>query len=410
MDVVRLRAWWSHRQGLDGTLATAGPAQVLARSGWARSVGGVGPYLTFHARAGLGRAAVDAAVAALEIHELPAARGCTYVVPAEDFALALRAGGGFGWANDMRTAGKLGVTPKEIDTLAAKVVKAVSKAPLDPEAIREAVGDAARSLGEAGKKKGLTTTLPLALGKLQEAGAIRRVPVNGRLDQQRYLYTAWRPGPLDGLRMTQDEVLATLAAKYFRWAGPATVAEFRWFSGLGVKAAQAAVAGLDLVPLPDDPARLLFPDDLERLRAFTAPRAPQPHFVGSLDALVLLRRDLPSLLDETDRAATVVADKDAECVGGLTDLPSHAIVDRGRVVGLWEFDTETRSIAWRTLGAVPKDLGAAIARAAAATEAFVRDHLGDARSFSLDSPKSRAPRIAAIRAAARRAGYGACGA
>lgn len=33
------------------------------------------------------------------------------------------------------------------------------------------------------------------------------------------------------------------------------------------------------------------------------------------------------------------------------------------------------------------------------TEAFVREQIGDARSFSLDSPKSRAPRIAALRRA-----------
>lgn len=31
------------------------------------------------------------------------------------------------------------------------------------------------------------------------------------------------------------------------------------------------------------------------------------------------------------------------------------------------------------------------------TEAYVREELGDARSFSLDSPKSRAPKIAALR-------------
>jgi hypothetical protein len=44
---------------------------------------------------------------------------------------------------------------------------------------------------------------------------------------------------------------------------------------------------------------------------------------------------------------------------------------------------------------VPRDkaLDAAILR----TEAFVRDQLGDARSFSLDSPKSRAPKVAALR-------------
>jgi len=69
---------------------------VLNEAGWARSVGGANPYLTLFARAGLGRAAVDAAVAALEIHELPSARGCTYVVPAGDFALALTVGQAFG--------------------------------------------------------------------------------------------------------------------------------------------------------------------------------------------------------------------------------------------------------------------------------------------------------------------------
>ncbi len=74
----RRRAWWWQRQGLDGSLRGRAPAEVLARSGWARSVGGVGPYLALFARAGTTRAEVDAAVAALDIHELPAARGCSY--------------------------------------------------------------------------------------------------------------------------------------------------------------------------------------------------------------------------------------------------------------------------------------------------------------------------------------------
>src|SRR5882724_6440150 len=99
----KLRAWWSHRQGLDGALAGATPADVLERTGWARSVGGVGPYLTLFGRAGTSREAADKAVASLEIHELPATRGCTYVVPASEFALALKAGESFNGA-DMKTA------------------------------------------------------------------------------------------------------------------------------------------------------------------------------------------------------------------------------------------------------------------------------------------------------------------
>jgi hypothetical protein len=36
--------WWAHKQGLDGTLAGTSAAEVLERTEWARSVGGVGPY------------------------------------------------------------------------------------------------------------------------------------------------------------------------------------------------------------------------------------------------------------------------------------------------------------------------------------------------------------------------------
>jgi hypothetical protein len=68
MSTARLLAWWAHRQGLDGTFEGATSADVLARTGWARSVGGSAPYLGLFARAGLGRETVDADVARLAIH------------------------------------------------------------------------------------------------------------------------------------------------------------------------------------------------------------------------------------------------------------------------------------------------------------------------------------------------------
>src|SRR5208283_4025470 len=127
----KLRAWWWDQQGLDGRLHGAAAADVLAETGWARSVGGVGPYLTLFARAGTSREAIDAAVAALEIHELPSARRCTYVVPAADFALALQAGASF--TGDLKTVLQLGVTEKEIAKLCDAVLKALVKGPLDPD-------------------------------------------------------------------------------------------------------------------------------------------------------------------------------------------------------------------------------------------------------------------------------------
>ena len=385
MDDTRLRAWWWRRQGLDGSLLGQGAPQVLAATGWARSVGGSGPYFTLFSRAGISREQVDAAVANLEIHELPSARGCTYVLPQEDFALGLKVGQEFA-DGDMGPARKLGVTDKEIERLSYAVIAALKKGPCDPEQIREGVGSAARSLGEEGKKKGVSTTLPLALGKLQSTGDIRRVPVNGRLDQQRYRYTLWKPNPLAKFSLGAEEARVELARRFFRWIGPATLAEWQWFSGLTGKAAKAAVEPLKLAAVED---RLAFPEDAEAFAKLTLPKKPQYALVSAVDAFFLLRRELSQLIASED------GDR-IKRLGAVKDLESNAILDRGRVVGLWEFDPEVGAIAWASF--VKAD--AALKEAVARTESYIREQLGDARSFSLDSPKSRAPRIAALRKAA----------
>lgn len=394
MDQSKLRAWYAYRQGLDGSLAGKSAAEVLGRTGWARSLGGVGPYVTLFSRAGLSREEVDASVARLEIHELPTARGCTYVLPASDFALGLSVGQGV--PGEMKVAEKLGVTSKEIDKLCDAIVTALQKGPLDPDGLREAAGKAVRSLGAEGQKKGLSTTLPLALEKLQASGDIRRVPTNGRLDRQRYKYTVWRPNPLRGLKLSAEEAHVKLARRYFAWIGPASLAEFQWFSGLGVKAAKAAMEPLNLEPLEKGDDRLLLPDDRAKLEAFQPPSDPHYLLVSPIDSILLLRRDLQNMLDAKDRQREVFVDKGTKPLSTLDDLPSHAILDRGRVVGLWEYDTSSGSIAWTAFVKKTHELNSAVGR----MEQFVREQLGDARSFSLDSPKRRAPRVAALRKAA----------
>jgi hypothetical protein len=395
MDEAKLRAWWFHRQGLDGGLAGVPPAGVLERTGWARSMGGSGPYLGFHGRGGAGREAIDGAVAALEIHELPSARGCTYVVPASAFALALEVSQGFGQEADMRVARKLGVTDAEIDRLCTAVLDALRPAPLAPDELRAATGGASRSLGEEGRKKGLSTTLPLALGRLQSAGEIRRVPVNGRLDQQRYRYTLWRPNPLDGFRPTPDECNVELARLFFTWIGPASLAELQGFAGLGVKAAKAAVEPLHLVPLAAGDERLLLPDQRRELEAFTAAPSPRYALVSNLDGILLLRCDVRGLLAPADTTRSAAGEKGPEALASLEYLPNHAILDRGRLIGLWEYDPGPGEIVWTCF--IRPD--ATLRQQVRATERFIRDDLADMRAFSLDSPKSRQPRLDQLRAA-----------
>ncbi len=391
MEQSKIRSWWAHRQGLDCALAGKSAPEVLQRAGWARSVGGSNPYLTLFSRAGLDRENVDAAIAKLEIHELPSARGCTYVLPASDFALGLTVGQEFG--GEMKVAEKLSVTQKEIDKLCDSIITSLENGPLDPDGLREATGKAVRNLGSEGQKKGLTTTLPVALGKLQSSGMIRRIPTNGRLDQQRYKYSLWRPNPLQDFKLSTEEAYTELARRFFAWIGPAAMAEFQKFSGLGVKASKVAVEPLKLEPLAPGDDRLLLPGDRAELEAFKPPKDPHYVLVGGIDSAILLRKSLEWLLDPKDVGREVFVEKGFKPIGELTDLPSHAILDRGRIVGLWEYDTATGSIAWMSFVKKDKSLQDAVAR----TEQYVREGLGDARSFSLDSPKSRAPRIEALR-------------
>ncbi|MFD5466297.1 DNA glycosylase AlkZ-like family protein [Kitasatospora sp. NPDC127059] len=389
IDTEKLRAWWSHRQWLDRPHPGASAAEVLAATGWARSVGGAAPYLGLFARAGLGRAAVDAAVAGLEVHELPSARGCTYVLPAADFALGLAAGAAAPEGELAAAAKHLGVGRDEVEQLCLAIERALSGGgPLDPTTIREAVGDAVRPLGEAGKKRGLSTTLPLALGLLQSRGRIRRVPVNGRLDQQRYGYVGWDQ-PVAG-----DAV--DLARRYFSWAGPATLGHFRWFSGFSAATARRAVTELGAAPLAPGSDLLMPPELADDFAEFEAPAEPHYTLLAGIDGIHLLHRDLSRLLDPADAARPLPAGRAGRTFGSEADPQTHLVLDRGRIVGLWEYDTGRAEIVHQPF--VPPDdaLRAAVAR----TEAFVRDELGDARGFGLDSPKSRAPKVAALRRAA----------
>ena len=192
--------------------------------------------------------------------------------------------------------------------------------------------------------------------------------------------------------MEPEEVATELARRYFRWIGPATLAEFQWFSALGAKAAKAAIEPLKLEPADQGSALLMLPEDRARLEAFQTPKQARYELVASADGMTLLKRNTKDLLDPEDAAHPLFRQK--AYAGSVIDLPSHGIFDRGRLVGLWEYDTASESIAWVSFVPKNKDLTKAVSE----TEEYVRSGLGDARAFSLDSPKSRAPKVEALRA------------
>jgi hypothetical protein len=386
-----LRAWAWHRQGLDGSLRGADSAEVFTRAGWARSVGGANPYLTLFARAGISRAQADADVLSLKIHELPAARGCTYVLGHNDFAWALQIGRDAAVA-PFRVLARMGVERGEITLLEEQILHALAEAggPLDPKQLKDELGDSVRNLGEEGKKKGAATTLPTALGLLQADGRIRRMPVNGRLDQQRYAYTLWGLPPA-----TMDDASARslLMERYLGWTGGATFKQSQWFTGFTVADSKAAFAVVGAVQVPTAAGEMLWmlPDDVGRLASFEEPGEEQIQLLSGTDSLVLLRRNSGDMFDERDRGKKVLD----FTLALQADLPDHPILDRGRIIGLWQYDPAKERIAhWLFDGSTP-----AATQRIAEVEAWIRAELGDFRSFSLDSPASRKNRIDALDAA-----------
>lgn len=383
MDLPKLRAYWSYKQGF-GRFAECSAGAVLERTGWFRSVGGSSPYLGLHARNGQVREEIDREVEIGSIGELPSARGCTYVLPKDHFDIGLRLSLPYSEKHVDAACQNLGVTREMVTSLEDAILATLREATQDPNQLRKSVAEWIVDLGPAGKKKGLNSTLPLALGLLQSKGHIQRSPSNGRLDQQRYAYRhVTRSSPIDSVPLV--DAFRKLADLYWRWSGPARLGHFEWFSGLGKQATKEAVADLGLLDQGD--GWLIHADELEAFGKFE-PAEGKPQFVGCLDNHMMLRRDLRSLIEPEDLQKLVPSEHGTKRLGDLSDLDSHAILLNGRLIGVWDFDQQNRRVVWKALTG-----DAGIEAAAEQAESMIVEHLGDARTFSLDSPASRRAKL-----------------
>lgn len=84
----------------------------------------------------------------------------------------------------------------------------------------------------------------------------------------------------------------------------------------------------------------MLPDDVAGLAAFEEPAEEQIQLLAGTDSLVLLRRNAAELLAGEDQ--------DKPALGRLAlqaDLPDHPILDRGRIIGLWQYDPAEGRIA-----------------------------------------------------------------
>jgi len=345
-------------------------ADVVARGGWIPSAGGTGPYLAIRARIpSITRQEVDDAVfGRMEVLELPSVRDTAFLVPRADAGLALAAGRR-SLADRLR---KLPVDRRDIESLGARILKVIGDGVFTTDQLRRALPPGSiEDLGDAGKRLGITSTLPAALKILQSEGRVLRTNAERRLDGKTHLYRRW-PKEIDAT--PPPDLDRALAVRFLAWSAPAEIDDFAWWAGIGKRAAKEAMGPLPvddafLPPHRRDDAILLLPF---RDNLFGLHRGLEP-FVEDEDAEVM------------DTGGRAIPASEAEM------LHHNAIVSGGVLRGIWEFDGDR--IVSKVFGKAPRGLDAALAD----MEMFIREELGDHKYYAFDSGATRAKRVGFVR-------------
>jgi hypothetical protein len=392
LTLARARAAWISAQLLGGTGALL-PA--LERTGFVRTLGGVDVYLAARARARLRSKDLDAAVVSSDVQVVPAVRGCMYLVARRDVPLALRIADTLSSPKTAREHEKVGIKPGEVTTLAGQVRALLeTHGPLSTDAIRRRLPEGAvRSLGELGKKMGISSALPAALRRLELDGQAERMLDGGRLDTERYL---WRATAVGGL-VVDGDLHQQLAAIFLRGAGTGTARDLAAWAGISMRDATAAMGRLPVVPVTvegiADPSFAL-----EDTSLAAEPGVQAVAFLPFEDSVVALHGGPALLVDEDHHALDVPRFGAAAApLGEAKHMMMRGIIAEGRIAALWEFDPDEERVVVGILGKVSPKTRAQIKTGAEELSTFLAKDVGHGRSFSLDTDDALRERAKFVR-------------
>ncbi|WNG50880.1 winged helix DNA-binding domain-containing protein [Archangium minus] len=405
ISLERARAHWHRKQGLAEPLGGS-LEEVVAATGWPRTLGGVDVYLALRARVpGLKRQQLDDAVAQSRLQVIPAVRGCIYLVPRPEVPLVLRIAEEQYRKRADREHEKAGIAPTELADVGEAVLKALRKGPLSTDALRKALPEGTvRSLGDKGKKVGISSTLPPALRHLEFEGKLERTLEGGRLDTERYLWRLPTSNPFTGAKVPGEPVErhALIAALFFRQAGPATVENFTTWAALSQREARAAMEKLPLVPVAVEG----FADEawvLEEELAHLREKAPATSSVSMLafEDGYLAFHGGPALFTDPKHHAWKVpvwGNTRGGTLGDARHMFMRSLFDGDRLVGLWEYDLDAGAVVFGTFDTLAPKRRKAVEALAEEVAAFLRDDMGHAHSFVLDNDEAVRERAAIVKA------------
>ena len=395
VDTATLRAYWSHRQGLDGSLTGAPGAAVLERVGWARSVGGTLPISPCSAGRACARAGWTPTSPPCAFTNCPRLATAPMSCPARDFALAPMVGGGASRSRGTaRAAEKLGVTREEVDVLAERVLEQLhdTGGAADPAALRKSLASTSAVSATRASARASRRPCPSPWGSSRPTAGSVACPSTGGSTSSGFAHP-WPDVPTSRALSTARERFSPSTIGVARHREPSAFPVVRVDSR---SPRSKAVAELGLEPVAGTDL-LGTPASLTELRSYAVPRPPRSPSSGGLTHSCSF--GATSTGSPTRPTASIPArpGPGTAAGGSLTDLPHQGIVDRGRLIGLWDYDPGAEDVVWAPITRLTAAQRLATQDAVARTAAYVRDDLGDNRGMSLDSPKG-APRLAALRA------------
>ena len=406
VPLAQARAHWYRIQGLEARSLGA-LEELVAATGWLRTLGGIDAWLALRERRGdFHRADGDEAVLERRLQVLPAVRGCIYLVPSAHAALALRVAAEAQRGRLERELERAGTSRSEVEETGSAILATLAAEPLTADALRRMLPAAAlRSLGDRGKKVGLSSLLPPALRLLEWEGRIERRLAGGRLDSERYLWglRSGAAATLDrGSPAAREDALVEI---FFRHAGPAPIAAFAAWAGLTLRQSTAAVARSPLRPVAIEgiAATTYMPAAGVGELGASPPPSPEPRFLGFEDNFLVLHGG-PGLYTDVRhhaRPMEVWGSSKRTTLGAAKHVVLRTLFEGDRLSGFWEFDPRRSEVTWATLDPCPAARRRRIAAQAEALTAFIRDEAGHGKCGAIDSEDDLARRADQVRALAR---------
>jgi hypothetical protein len=400
LSLGRARSLWWERQGLGDDARAEDVARAIGVTGWLRTLSGADVYIAARARCpGMKRAELDAAVTRGDLRIIPAVRGCIYLVPAR-FVADLFALNADPWRKQTEKDLAKANAKFSVVESTAKIVLDALTAPMTTDAVRKALPKGSiPSFGDAGKKVGLSSPLPLALRLLELDGRIERTAFDGRLDSDRYLWrrAQWK---VPAAAKTEAARLANVVKAFLDFAGPSSLEHIATWSGRSQRDLKPVLESLHADPVTIDG---IGPAFAQRGDIDCAHEAMLPlglRLLAFEDNYLVNHGGLAVVTDPKHHAIEIAiwGDSKPETIGAANHVLSRTIVIDGLVAGFWEVDPRAKAVVWMTFDPQKPAVVEKIEAVSAEMATFLLDDVGNCTVYSQDNIEGVQARADKIRA------------